>query len=537
MRWKLTKERSALLLVLLCAAALRLYTIGWSLPNRFHTATYNCDESTALTRLQGMNPSKLDFNPVSAKSPDALSEGTFNLYTYGALLKLLSAVKYVTLTQDKDFYYSNIGQMARLYLAGRLLSVFYGLLSVWAVYLLAKRAYSTRAGLLAAFFMAAAPASIVYSRYIVMNVPGMFWIALSFVFMEEVVRLGRPRDYFLSGMSIGLAAATRYSAGPLFLMLILAHFIRGGEEERRGSLALGLSAIALFFFIGAPYTLLDLPDFLKGLRGVGGLATAGSSYTLLGNALSLLRSFNEALGPALLLLCAAGAAAAPLRRKKEDILPLAWVVLLLLVFLKAGAAATPGRILPVLPLLFVLAAAVVDRTWTRFGAAALAAVALQTAVFCAAYFALTSAQDIRDAASEWMQSQIKPGASIGLLREPSWFSPGLIDRKYRHPEYTGLPDYSYVPLTTGKWGSDAGYGKLDGTRPDYIVVSSDEERYLPGRSFLPAAVRYGYREIKRFSASFSFFGLRLTDRIPGMFFIPDDIAVFRLAGGPSVKKK
>ncbi|OGR67266.1 MAG: hypothetical protein A2081_01335 [Elusimicrobia bacterium GWC2_61_19] len=524
---------AALALILICAAALRLSWVTWSLPNRFHTATYNCDESTALTALQGMDPAKLDFNPVSDKLPYALSEGTFNIYTYGALLKVLSALKYATLTPDKDFYYSHIGEMAKLFLAGRLLSVFYGLLTVMAVFILARNMFGPLAGLLAAFFTAIMPAHVVHSRYIIMNVPGVFWIVLAFIFMKNIVDKGELRDYVLAGVSTGLAAATRFSALPLFIMLFPAHLMSAAPGKRK--LFLAFAAALSAFFIGAPYTFLDLPGFMKGMSAVSRVATSGNGLSFYGHISFLAGSLTEAMGLPVFLLSLAGVTAALVRRSKHDMLLLSWVIMLTALFFKAGQGATPGRILPALPFMAILAAAALSRAWgvkPWAGRTALAAVAVQAFIFYTAYFGLLSVQDIRDTASEWMAAEIKPGSTIGLLREPSWFSPGLIDRKYRHPDHAGLPDYAYVRLSSGKWGTDVACDKLGSLRPDYIIITDQEAAGLAGGDFRAAARKYGYSKIKDFEASFSFFRFRLRGKVPGMFFIPNYIYVFQKSRGP-----
>lgn len=530
-----SKEKLALVLILLFAAVLRLSWVTWSLPGRFHTATYNCDESTALTALQGMNPAKLDFNPVSDKHPCALSEGTFNIYTYGAVLKALSLVKYTTLTPDKDFYYSNIGEMAKLFLAGRLLSVFYGLLTVGAVFVLAKKMFGPGAGLLAAFFTALMPAHVVSSRYIIMNVPGAFWIVLAFVFMKKILDEGRARDYFLAGLATGLAAATRLSAAPLALLLPLAHFLGTGPDKSAKKLWLALSAMGLFFFIGAPYTFLDFPNFMKGMQALNNVASAGGGLSFVQNAAFLAGSMNQALGLPLFLLCLLGLGAALVRRGKDELLLLAWISLLLVFFYRAGPFAIPSRILPALPFMAVLAAAALSRAWRHApwaGRAALAAVAVHAFFFYGAYFRLLAAPDIRDTASEWMTGNIRPGASIGLLREPSWFTPGLIDRKYRHPGHPGLPDYKYVTLPAGDPASALGYDKLAELRPDYVIMSDLEEQLLPERGFSAAAKKYGYAEIKNFEARFTPPGLSPAEKIPEMLYTPNRISVYRRVQDP-----
>lgn len=526
-------ERLALILILLCAAALRLAWLNWSLPNRFHTATYNCDESTALTCLQAMDPSKLNFNPVSQKHPYALVEGTFNLYTYAAALKLASIAGWATLTADKEFYYRNIAEMGRLFMIGRLLSALYGLLTVVLVFALAKKMYGARTGLLAAFFTAVLPAHVVHSRYIIMNVPGVFWIVFAFLFMKNILEGGRTRDYILAGVGLGLAAATRLSGAPLGLMLFPAHFMSPAPGRSLKRLSLAVAAAFLVFLIGDPYAILDFPDFLKGMKLLNTLTTSAVKLSFYGHLSILAGSLTEALGLPLLLTCMAGIAAALAARTRNDLLLLAWIFLLFICFYRAGENAYPSRILPALPFMLILAAALLARAWDRkpwLARAALAATAAQAVVFYAAYFSLLSRADIRDTASSWITTSIKPGSSIGLLREPSYFSPGVIDRKYRHPDHDQLPDYKFIALTGGYWLAEPGYELLGKVKPDYVIATDFETGSRLEPDFLKTLDKYGYREIKRFEEEFSVLNFRIAKKIPAMLYTPNYIYVFEKSG-------
>lgn len=522
------KQAVPLALILALAAGLRIACLGWGLPNQYHVTTYNCDEYTALSSLEGMQPSKLNFNPVNKNRPYALNEGTFNLYTYGALLKILSLPGIIKLTPDKNFYYENIGEWRKFFLAGRGLSLAYGLLGVWMLYFLAARAYGRRTALLAALFLALAPTHVVHSAFLIMNVPGVFWIILAFYFLLKISEEGSTGDYALAGAAIGLAASTRLSAGPLFLLLPLAHLLRKAPASELRKPALGLLLVGVFFLAGTPYALLDYPDFLKGLQSVRD-TVAGGGLGPAARAAAVLAAFNEALGPLLLLLSLAGAAFAARKREKADILQLAWILLLWAAFFKAGQGATAGRILPAVPFMLLLGARALDALWTSRPAAAKTALALTAGLFLLFYcaqFRLVLGLDLRDEASAWMIAGIKPGSSIGLVKEPSWFSPGLIDRKYRHPDHRSLPDYRYVPLTAGKWETYPGYELLAAKRPDFVVISSIESGLLPGPGLRNSLDAAGYVPVKEFRREFSAFGLRLARSVPGMLYIPDLITVY-----------
>ncbi|KAF0127099.1 MAG: glycosyl transferase family protein [Elusimicrobia bacterium] len=517
---------AALLFLVLSAGGIR-----WALPNAYHVNTYNCDENTAIANLQAMDPAKLDLNPVGPKTPYALGEGTFNLYTYAALLKTLSAAGVIKLTTDKEFYYSNPGEWGKFFKAGRLLSAAYGALTVLMVFLLAKSMFGPAAGFIAALLIAVLPAHVTNSRYLIMTVPGTFWIVLSFYFLKKLMDSGAVRDYLLAGTAAGLAASTRYSGLPAVFMPVAAHLIAGAPVSRLWKAAAAIAAAAFFFLLGTPYALLDHENFIKGLLVVGGLAGgAGPAGGALDGLRSVYVNFSQAMGSLTLAACAGGVVLAAFRRTRDDLLLLAWVLPLLAIFLKAGENALASRILPVLPFLVILA----GRALAELGAhhprlaRGLAALLLgQALLFHAAAFRLVRGTDIRDEASAWMVSAIAPGSSIGLIKEPSWFSPGLIERKYRHPGHRGLPDFSYIPLHSDNWAFYTGYDRLAELEPEYVVLSSVEEELPGGRGARAALAAAGYRVEKDFTSEFAVFGMKLYGKMPQMLFTPDRLTVFR----------
>jgi hypothetical protein len=509
------------------ALFLRTLGLNWGLPNAHHVTSYNCDEYTLLTSLQALNPAKLKFNPVSEKDPMALATGTFHLYTYAAALKTLSFTGWIKIVPDKNFYYDHPAEWGRFFLAGRLMSVVYGLLTVWLIYLLAGGMYGHTAALLAAFFTAVAPALVMHSRYMTTNMPGLFWVVLAFYFLKELMDGGRTKHYLLAGMAAGFAMATRYSAAPLLPMMCVAHYLAPGKGGHR-KLAAGIAAAALFFLLGEPYALLDYKDFLNGLMAVKGTAAGGAAAGFLPGLRAFFAQLYEALGPLFILFSAGGIAAALLRRRKDDVLLLFWVLPLLLIFARAGGAATGGRMLPALPFMLLLgAAAIAPLVRARNSHAALAAsVAAVYALYYLACFRLILAPDLRDEASLWMEAGLKPGTSVGLLREPSWFSPGAIDRKYRHPDHALLPGVSFVPLNSGDMKSTIGLDLLGRARPGVVALTDTEVTFLGGKDPGPAIEAAGYVPVKEFRAGFAAAGMPLQRRLPEMLYIPNWIRFY-----------
>lgn len=525
----IVKKHYLLIIIFVLSIFLRLININWSLPNQYHTLTYNCDEGTAIAALQGMKPSEWDFNPTSELLPDALREGTFNLYTYAALLKIFSFIKIVKLVNSETFYFNNIDEWAKIMLIGRLLSVLYGILTVWLVYILALKMFGKRTALLSAFFLSIMPAHVVYSKYLLMNVPGIFWIVFSYIFLKNILDCAKTKDYFFSGMGIGFAFATRFSGLPLFAVLFFTHFISKQRKEL-GKLFIAVFAAFLFFAIGNPYAILDYPAFLHGFKTVGDMVT-GSDINLLKNILHIISYFNESMSIIIFFISVCGIILSLVVRRNEDWILLLWVFIMLTLFIRSGEIASPGRILPIMPFLAILGARFIafllekNKIWVNLF---LFSAVIFNLEFNLAYIRLAGKTDIRDTSSEWIAQNIKPNSKIGLIKEPSWFSPGIIDRKYRHPDHKHLPDYKFVSLASKDWKSYAGYENLEKLRPDYIIITDFEIKELGAENFPEKlANELGYEKIKDFKESLFIPPFKIRTKIPEMLYTPNYIYIFR----------
>ena len=122
---------------------------------------------------------------------------------------------------------------ATLFVAGRLVSVAAAVATLVAVYLSGARAFSKRAGLFAAASLAVVAPSVCYSKMANVDVPYLFWFALSLVFYlrllgaptrgtPAVAQAFRPatltrRDLVLFAASATLAICTKDQAYGLYL--------------------------------------------------------------------------------------------------------------------------------------------------------------------------------------------------------------------------------------------------------------------------------------------------------------------------------
>lgn len=234
-----------------------------------------------------------------------------------------------------------------VYLWARTASAVVGALTPLAVYAAGARLYARRVGLVAALFMAFAFVHVQYSHFIRTDIPLTLFVAVGLWFAANVLRRGRPVDYFLAGAAGGLAFASKFNGFPIFLTVLLAHLAHitpqgaGVRETLRSWLgfrqhrALALTAVAAFlafglfnpFIVLAPNELFASLEWTRNYYGAGGSVIENANYYL--SYLMFRGGFGEALTFAALL----GFGLMLLRHKRADWIavsfPITYFVLLL----------------------------------------------------------------------------------------------------------------------------------------------------------------------------------------------------------------
>ena len=242
-------------LILLGAAGLRLAAVGLGHPFLSFQPDEDANALRALRLAHG------ELNPQYFYYPALLwyllAAGYRLIFWFGRELGLL-------LTWD-DFarFYNN---SPTLFYLGRVLSVGFGTATVACLYLLGRRAFSSTHGLLAASFLAGAFLHVRDSALSTTEAPLTFFVVLALLGAVRVHQEGRVRDYALTGLAAGLAAATKYNAVLVLVALGVAHVLRRGDQgipvlRTLGEwrvVGAGLLASVVFVALN-PFLLLDWP--------------------------------------------------------------------------------------------------------------------------------------------------------------------------------------------------------------------------------------------------------------------------------------
>lgn len=258
--------RAAGTVALLCALfggalAIRTWALAWGLPYVEHP------DEPALLEIALRMVRDGDANPHSFIYPSLmfyLLAGVIRLHVWWGI----GHGAYASLADIPPTHYQYTAT-PELFVWARAISATLGAMTVPALYLLGRRMFDARTGLLAAVALTGASFHSAHSHYITADAATGLWVVLALLGAWEVAATGRWRGYLLAGCMAGLAAATKYNAGSVALVLPLAHLLYWRRlRVGRALLRMGactLVAIAVFC-AATPYAVLDVATFLKALR-------------------------------------------------------------------------------------------------------------------------------------------------------------------------------------------------------------------------------------------------------------------------------
>jgi 4-amino-4-deoxy-L-arabinose transferase-like glycosyltransferase len=97
-------------------------------------------------------------------------------------------------------------------LGGRLLSVAFGMGTVWLTYAIGARLYGRRVGTLAALLIGVMPYAVVVSRQVLLDTPMAFFAALALYLLIRYVQTDQAAWLYASAVALGLAVLTKETA-------------------------------------------------------------------------------------------------------------------------------------------------------------------------------------------------------------------------------------------------------------------------------------------------------------------------------------
>lgn len=263
-------------LILLLAVLLRLWGIDHGLPH-----IYSVDEPALVRSVMGL---RFDLNPHHFDWPHF--HFYFCYFFFVVLVKFRALLQVLNLRPLLEPLVPIFWQDPQIfYLEMRIISALMGTATVGLVYLIGRKLFDKKVGLLAAAFLAVYPLHNEISHYALLEAPLTFWVTLSFLFSVLIFKrrslpAGRQgwRDYLLAGLFAGLAASTKYN-GALAIVPITAGHILGSHKNSNSGVSkygpfgqvldnlwmLLLSGLVALggFLLGTPFAVLDWKLFLS----------------------------------------------------------------------------------------------------------------------------------------------------------------------------------------------------------------------------------------------------------------------------------
>lgn len=256
-----------------------------------------------------------------------------------------------------------------VFLVARVTVALLGTGAVWMLYLLGARLFDRRVGLLAAALEAVAFLPVFYGHFALNDAATLLPLTLSLFGSAGVMRYGRRRDYALAGIGLGLACASKYTAGIAIVPLaaaVAAHYLSAAPARGRGALVgvtiAGACALGGFLLVN-PYALLDFHRFRSELvhqSSLSGEAQGKLGAPRQGGLLYYLWSFTWGLGWVPALAALGGAIAIWRRALPGDRRSAGWLlvpgVILFLAFMGLQDRYFGRWLLPIFPIACLLAA-------------------------------------------------------------------------------------------------------------------------------------------------------------------------------------
>ncbi|MDA0173518.1 glycosyltransferase family 39 protein [Solirubrobacter taibaiensis] len=395
-----------LALILLVAFGLRVWSLGHGLPY-----SYNLDERAHFVP-HAVSMTSGDLNPGYFINPPFLT------YILAAWLSV------VHLGGVEQWFADDAGAV---FLAGRWISVFFGVGTVAATYFAGRAWFDKRVGLIAAAIIAVAFLPVFYSKLALNDGPGMLPCALALWASAVVLRTGSTKALLAGGAAVGLAASFKYSDGAVVIALVAAALLSplSFKDAVKGLVFAGLIAIAAVI-VTNPYLFADWDTFINDLdrqrKFAGGAALLGQPER--NGWWYYLTSSTWALGwlPGVLAIC--GGIVLLVQKRYKEAAVLGGLVVLYWVYMGSQSRFYARWMLPLYPTLAVLAGYALAQVKHRVAlAVAAAGFLLATAVPTVRNAIVMGREDTRSETRDWLVANVPQGTKVSFepIAPTEWY--------------------------------------------------------------------------------------------------------------------
>jgi hypothetical protein len=231
---------------------LRFYNLDWDKGHFFHPDERNIANAVA----------KIDF--FKQLNPQFFAYGSLPIYLYRFTGDLL-----VKITHNSDW----VKEWSSINLIGRWFSALFSTATIWLTFLLSKKIWNKKIGLLAVFFTAFSPSLIQAAHFGVTESMLVFWLIFIALLSLNLIKKPTIKNYLTIGIILGLAVATKISAISFFIIPTASHFLYQLKHLKYHlRLAASLLVSFLTFSLFSPFVFLDKQNFLESMNYETGVA-------------------------------------------------------------------------------------------------------------------------------------------------------------------------------------------------------------------------------------------------------------------------
>ncbi|HTK83112.1 MAG TPA: glycosyltransferase family 39 protein [Bacteroidota bacterium] len=420
----LTREKILLLLILLAAAFLRFWNIGWGLPDILEEAT-PVVKANAMWNWAGHG---VDLDP--------------HFFNYPALtfyiMFIVQGIQYCVghLLGFFPDMHSFGATLSNAMIPARIVIGLFDIATIVLAYRFAKEFTTETTALICAALIALNPLHILQSQYITVDTPLTFFILLALYCIYRTYRRSSTKHYVIAGMCIGLATATKYTGAFLLLVLLILHLLRSNTVSKaiesliEKRLILSVAATVVVFFLLNPYIVLNYDRFKRDFsfeqyhvaEGHLGIDTSQSTvdYYLFDALPSNLGLILAAFIPLVVIYW--------IVKKEKDHLLLLLFPVIYFIIISTWEMRVERYLLPIIPLLLLVCAIGIKTIWDRMlptmqsagvkklrpGIACVIGLAFIAQPVATVYDFQRSIviPDTRTVAKQWIEQNVEPGSFI-----------------------------------------------------------------------------------------------------------------------------
>lgn len=256
---RLIIQNFGLILVVAIYSLIILLVLSWGIPGNDHPFTYFMDEWHQSQSVR--NLFKFGTPNISGSANGSI----FHFFLVGIYLLPFQILGIIDITAIKSSI-SELTIQNNLFQMLRLNTFLFGILSIVLFTYISKRYFKFNY-FFAAFLFSINPVWVAMSTNFKYDIALMFWILISYLFLLRYVKNSNHSNFLLASFFSSLALSVKFSAIPLFIILIFVFFIFDNDKKIKNF----SSGIAIFII---SFMLVGIPDVLFGKGNVNEYLTS-----------------------------------------------------------------------------------------------------------------------------------------------------------------------------------------------------------------------------------------------------------------------